>query len=144
MRIDTLQRNPYNPRREIQEANLEGLADSIRKNGVIQPIIIREKLGKYEIIAGERRWLAAKMAGLQEIPVRLIEVSDEEAMQFALVENLQREDLTPLQIANGLNELIKRYALTHEQVAEALGWSRVAVTNKLRLLNLPIWKCNSS
>ncbi len=137
MAIDILQRNPYNPRGEIQEANLEGLADSIKKNGVIQPIIIREKLGKYEIIAGERRWLAAKMVGLREIPVRLIEVSDEEAMQFALVENLQREDLTPLQIANGLNDLIKKHSLTHEQVAEALGWSRVAVTNKLRLLNLP-------
>ena len=137
LRVDQLHPNPYQPRKQMDPASLKILSDSIREHGVIQPVLVRNAPSGYEIVAGERRWRASQLAGLSEIPVHILELSDNQAMELALVENLQREDLNPLEIAQGINELIKKFSFTHEQVASKLGWSRAAVTNKLRLLQLP-------
>ncbi len=128
----------YQPRRIIHEAELETLANSIRTQGIIQPILVR-KTGEdhYEIIAGERRWRAAQMAGLTAVPVVIKEVSDENAMAIALIENIQRENLNPLEEALALERLSKEFHLTHQQVAEAVGKSRAVISNLLRLLTLP-------
>ncbi len=127
----------YQPRRIIREPELETLADSIRTQGIIQPILVR-KTGEdhYEIIAGERRWRAAQMAGLVKVPVVIKEVSDENAMAIALIENIQREDLNALEEALALERLSKEFNLTHQQVADAVGKSRATVSNLLRLLTL--------
>ena len=125
------------PRSQFDEAALQELADSIREYGLIQPITARKlPNGFYQIIAGERRWRAARIAGLKEIPVRVIEADDGRAMEIALVENLQREDLNPIEEANGFRTLIEVYGLTQEQAAQRVGKSRPAVANALRLLNL--------
>jgi ParB family chromosome partitioning protein len=129
--------NPFQPRRTIIPDQLRELASSIKEHGVIQPILVRKVGDAYQIVAGERRWRAAQMAGLSDVPVKELEISDEQAMEFALVENLQREDLSTLEIAQGIQELITRLSLTHEEAAQKIGISRVAVTNKLRLLQLP-------
>jgi ParB family chromosome partitioning protein len=134
---DALSPNPFQPRRSIIPEQLQELASSIKEHGVIQPILVRKTGDSYQIVAGERRWCAAQMAGLSEVPVRELELSDAQAMEFALVENLQREDLSTLEIARGIQELISRLSLTHEEAAQKIGISRVAVTNKLRLLQLP-------
>lgn len=128
----------YQPRRIMREADLETLADSIRTQGIIQPILVR-KTGEdhFEIIAGERRWRAAQMAGLTKVPVVVKTVSDENAMAIALIENIQRENLSPLEEALALERLSKEFNLTHQQVADAVGKSRAAVSNLLRLLTLP-------
>jgi len=136
--IGLLQPGKYQPRTGMDAARLTELAESIKAQGVIQPIVARE-IGrdKYEIIAGERRWRAARQAGLTEIPVVLREVDDRAVIAMALIENIQREDLNPLEEALALSRLIDEFSLTHQQAAEAVGRSRAAVSNLLRLLELP-------
>ena len=136
--IDRLQPGKYQPRTGMDPARLTELAESIKVQGVIQPIVARE-IGKdmYEIIAGERRWRAARQAGLSELPVVLREVDDRAVIAMALIENIQREDLNPLEEAVALSRLIDEFSLTHQQAAEAVGRSRAAVSNLLRLLELP-------
>lgn len=141
--IADIQAGPSQPRRSIQAQPLEELAASIKANGVIQPIVVRPLTAgtpggiRYEIVAGERRWQAAKLAGLTEIPVVVRELSDREAVAVALIENIQREELTPAEEARALQRLIGEFTLTHQQVADVVGRSRAAVTNLLRLLDLP-------
>jgi ParB family chromosome partitioning protein len=135
--VDQLQRGRYQPRTRMDDSSLQELAASIRKQGLMQPILVRPlERGRYEIIAGERRWRAAKIAGLAEIPVLIREVPDSAALAMALVENIQREDLNPLEEAGGVQRLIGEFKLTHQEAAEAIGRSRAATTNLLRLLNL--------
>lgn len=131
--------DPAQPRKKFDDDALNQLADSITENGLLQPIAVRpKKLGTgYIIIAGERRWRAARLAGLDEVPVIIKDVSDEQAAALALIENLQREDLNPIEIAEGCHQLIEKYGLTQETAAKKLGKSRSAVTNSLRLLALP-------
>jgi len=135
--VDIIQRGKYQPRIDMHPDTLEELADSIRAQGVVQPIVVRP-IGpnRYEIIAGERRWRAAQMAGLHEIPAVIREVPDNAAIAMALIENIQREQLNPMEEARALQRLIDEFELTHQQAAEAVGRSRVAVSNLLRLLSL--------
>lgn len=136
--IDLIQRSRFQPRFDIRPETLETLADSIRGQGIIQPILVRPlaDLGRYEIIAGERRWRAAQMAGLHQVPTIVQEVPDRTALSLALIENIQREDLNPLEEAEALARLVNEFELTHQEVAEAVGRSRTTVTNLLRLLDL--------
>ena len=135
--LQKVEPNPLQPRRAFDEEALEQLADSIAQHGVIQPLTVREmNSGFYQIIAGERRWRAARMAGLSEVPVVVLNVDDKTAMELALIENLQRQDLNPMEEARGYQSLMQDYALTQEQVAEQVGKSRSAVANALRLLGL--------
>lgn len=135
--VDLLQRGRYQPRNEIAQEAIEELANSIRAQGVIQPIVVRSiAQGRYEIIAGERRWRAAQLAGLHEIPALIKNIPDEAALAIALIENIQRENLNPLEEAHALQRLSDEFNLTHQQVAEAVGKSRTTVSNLLRLLNL--------
>ena len=135
--IDALRPGKYQPRTRMDEASLAELAESIRARGVIQPVIVRPvDGGRYEILAGERRWRAARMAGQQNVPALVREVPDEVALGIGLIENIQREDLNPIEESNGLKRLIDEFHLTHEEVARAVGRSRAAVTNLLRLLEL--------
>ncbi|HZF18220.1 MAG TPA: ParB/RepB/Spo0J family partition protein [Burkholderiales bacterium] len=135
--LDQLQRGRYQPRTKMDDASLQELAASIRKQGLMQPILVRPiEGGRHEIIAGERRWRAAKIAGLAEVPVLVREVPDSAALAMALVENIQREDLNPLEEAGGVQRLIDEFKLTHQEAAEAIGRSRAATSNLLRLLNL--------
>ncbi|HEY0310462.1 MAG TPA: ParB/RepB/Spo0J family partition protein [Luteimonas sp.] len=136
--IDALAPGRYQPRKTMDDAKLNELAESIRAQGVIQPIVVRDLGGRsYEIIAGERRWRASRLAGLDEIPVVVREVDDRTVVAMALIENIQREDLNPLEEAQALQRLIDEFDLTHAQAAEAVGRSRAAVSNLLRLLELP-------
>lgn len=136
--INEVEPNREQPRKEFNESALSELSKSIEKNGIIQPILVRPKAGgSYQIVAGERRWRAARMAGLTEIPVVIREMSDEEAAVFALIENLQREDLNPVEEAEGIRSLIEEFGMTQEEAADRVGKSRTAVTNTLRLLKLP-------
>lgn len=135
--VDLIRRGKYQPRVDMHPESLEDLANSIRAQGVVQPIVVKPSgSGDYEIIAGERRWRAAQMAGLQEIPAVVRNVTDKAAMAMALVENIQRENLNPMEEANALQRLIAEFQLTHQEVAEAVGRSRAAVSNLLRLLEL--------
>jgi len=135
--VDVIQRGEYQPRVDMHQESLQDLADSISAQGVVQPIVVRSVgENRYEIIAGERRWRAAQMAGLHEIPAVVREVDDRSAIAIALIENIQRENLNPLEEARALERLIKEFELTHEQAAEAVGRSRAAVSNILRLLDL--------
>ena len=135
--IDLLQRSKYQPRTHMDKQALAELADSIRSQGVVQPIVARElKTGNYEIIAGERRWRAAQMAGLETVPAIVRRVPDEAAIVIALIENIQREDLNPLEEASVLQQLIGEFGMNHQKVADTVGRSRTAVTNLLRLLTL--------
>jgi ParB family chromosome partitioning protein len=137
MPVELLQRGRYQPRGQMDQESLDELASSIRKQGVLQPIVVRKLTsGDYEIIAGERRWRAAQLAGLERVPVVVRDLSDEEAMVIALIENLQREDLNPVEEARGMQRLIDEFSMTHQQVADSVGRSRVAVSNLLRLLAL--------
>ena len=129
--------NPDQPRREFDEEELQALADSISVHGIIQPLTVRElNSSYYQIIAGERRWRAARMAGLSDVPVVVIEADDRKAMELALIENLQRQDLNCVEEALGYKALIEEYGLTQEETAERVGKSRPAVANSLRLLGL--------
>lgn len=135
--VELLQRGKYQPRRDMDQVALEELAESIRHQGVMQPIVVRPiDDTRYEIIAGERRWRATQLAGLDEIPAVVRDVSDETAIALALIENIQREDLNPMEEAFALKRLQDEFELTQKEVAEAVGKSRTAVTNTLRLLNL--------
>ena len=127
----------YQPRSYMDEIALQTLADSIKTQGIMQPILVREiAVGKFEIIAGERRWRASQLAGLTEVPVLVRDIADESALAMALIENIQRENLNPLEEAQGIKRLIDEFAMTHEKAAAAVGRSRVAVSNLLRLLSL--------
>ena len=136
--LQKIEPNRLQPRKSFNEEELASLADSIRQHGVIQPLTVRLlDTGYYQIIAGERRWRAARMAGLREVPVVIIEADDNKAMELALIENLQRADLTPIEEARGYQQLIGEYGLTQEQVADRVSKSRPAVANAMRLLSLP-------
>ena len=140
--VDLMQRGVYQPRVDMHPETLQELADSIKAQGVVQPIVVRPiDDTRYEIIAGERRWRAAQMAGLQEIPSVVKEVSDQAAMAMALIENIQRENLNSMEEARALQRLIKEFELTHQQAADAVGRSRAAVSNLLRLLELEADVC---
>jgi ParB family transcriptional regulator, chromosome partitioning protein len=135
--LQRLQAGKYQPRTIMADEPLKELADSIRERGVMQPLLVREiDRERYEIIAGERRFRAAKLAGLNEVPVRILEVDDQAAAAIALIENMQREDLNPLEESRGLSRLIHEFSFTHEQAAKAVGKSRSAITNLLRLSQL--------
>jgi ParB family transcriptional regulator, chromosome partitioning protein len=135
--VETLRPGKYQPRTRMDEASLADLAESIRARGVIQPVVVRPVgEGRYELLAGERRWRAARIAGLERIPAIIREVPDDVALGIGLIENIQREDLNPLEEAHGLQRLVKEFGLTHEQAAQAVGRSRSAASNLLRLLNL--------
>jgi ParB family chromosome partitioning protein len=144
--IDTIERSPFQPRTDFDPEQLRELADSIKQRGVIQPLLVRpiqtavpqaENARRYELIAGERRWRAAREAGLTTIPAIVREASDEEALEIALIENLQREDLNPIEEARAYDQLATQFKLTQEQIAEKVGRSRAAVANSTRLLGLP-------
>lgn len=135
--VDKIQRGQYQPRLHIRQDSLEELAESIRAQGVVQPIVIRPtQSGQYELIAGERRWRASQLAGLHEIPAVIKDVPDQAAAAIALIENIQREDLNPLEEAQALQRLIEEFSITHQQAAESVGRSRASVSNLLRLLDL--------
>ncbi|HQT81811.1 MAG: chromosome partitioning protein ParB [Ferrovum sp. 37-45-19] len=136
--ISVLTPGRYQPRTAMSEEALNALARSIQEQGILQPILVRplEKLGQYEIIAGERRWRAAQRAGVRDVPVIIKNIADKATLAVALIENIQREDLNPIEEAKGLGRLIKEFKLTHEEVAQAIGRSRSAVSNLLRLMDL--------
>jgi ParB family chromosome partitioning protein len=140
LKVEQMQPGKYQPRTKMDQASLATLADSIKAQGIMQPILVRkldsQPTERYEIIAGERRWRASKLAGLQEVPVLVRDIPDESALAMALIENIQRENLNPLEEAQGIKRLIDEFAMTHQVAAEAVGRSRTAVTNLLRLLNL--------
>ena len=137
--VDVIQKGRFQPRHDIAQEALQELADSIRAQGVVQPVVVRrlpEDNTRYELIAGERRWRAAQLAGLHEIPAVVRDVPDQAAMAMGLIENIQREELNPIEEAAALQRLIEEFGLTHQQTAEAIGRSRAAVSNLLRLLTL--------
>ena len=137
LNVAQLQPGKYQPRSYMDDAALQTLADSIKNQGIMQPILVREIAPeKYEIIAGERRWRASQMAGLVQVPVLVRDIADESALAMALIENIQRENLNPLEEAQGIKRLIDEFAMTHEKAADAVGRSRAAVSNLLRLLTL--------
>ena len=138
--ISDLSRNPYQPRQYFSEEKLEELASSIKKNGIIQPIAVRpnkSENGKYEIIAGERRWIAAQRAGLHEIPVTILNLNDVESLEVAIVENIQRDDLNPVEEARGYKRLSEEFNYDHDSISKLMSKSRSHVSNTLRLLTLP-------
>jgi ParB family transcriptional regulator, chromosome partitioning protein len=135
--IDLIDRNPRNPRRDFRDEELQELTDSVKRHGVVQPIAVRALGERYEIIAGERRWRAAQRAGLHDVPVTILDVSDSEALEVAIVENVQRADLNPVEEARGYQALIAEFGYTQQTLGETIGKSRVHVTNTLRLLKLP-------
>ncbi len=137
LNINEIEPNRDQPRKTFDETALSELADSIAQHGVIQPLLVRPIQDGYQLVAGERRWRAARLAGLTEVPVVIKELSDSETMEIALIENLQREDLNPIEEAEGLQLLIDTYGLTQDECAKRVGKSRPAITNSLRLLNLP-------
>ncbi|WP_303805871.1 ParB/RepB/Spo0J family partition protein [Ruminococcus flavefaciens] len=138
LRISEIEPNRDQPRKAFSDEAITALADSIREHGMLQPILVRPiSTGGYQIVAGERRWRAARMAGLDEVPVNIRELSDLETMQIAIIENLQRENLNPVEEAAGYAELIEKYGMTQEKVAKMVGRSRSAVANAVRLLSLP-------
>ncbi len=138
LKLNEIEPNRSQPRKEFDEGALAELADSLSRHGMLQPLLVRPLMGGgYQIVAGERRWRAARMAGLTEVPAIIRELADHEVMELALIENLQREDLTPLEEAQGYQTLMDTYGMTQEEVAHTVGKSRPAVANALRLLNLP-------
>lgn len=134
--VERIERGRYQPRVHFDQAALEELSESIKAQGVVQPVVVRPVGSSYELLAGERRWRAAQMAGLQSIPAVVRDIDDQAAAAIGLIENIQREDLNPLEEARALERLIEEFGLTHQEVAEAVGRSRVAVSNLLRLLEL--------
>ncbi len=138
LRISEIEPNRSQPRKNFSDEAISALADSIQEHGMLQPILVRPlSTGGYQIVAGERRWRAARMLGLDEVPVNIKELSDMETMQIAIIENLQRENLNPVEEAAGYNELIENYGMTQDKVAKMVGRSRSAVANAVRLLSLP-------
>ena len=137
LKLSEIRPNPYQPRKDFDKNELQELADSIKENGVFQPILVRKSLSGYELVAGERRLRASKLAGLKEIPVIIKDFNDKEMMEISLLENIQRKDLTPIEEANAYEQLIKKLNYTQDQLAKRIGKSRANVTNLLRLLTLP-------
>ena len=137
LKVDEIRPNPYQPRKVFDKSELEELANSIKENGVFQPILVRKSLSGYELVAGERRLRASKLAGLKEIPVIIKDFNDTQMMEISLLENIQRKDLSPIEEANAYNQLIKKLNYTQEELAKRLGKSRTNITNMLRLLALP-------
>ncbi len=138
LRTSEIEPNREQPRKHFSTESISNLADSIREHGILQPILVRPlDSGGYQIVAGERRWRAARMLGLDEVPVTIKELTDTETMQIAIIENLQRENLNPIEEANGYNDLIENYGMTQEQVGKMVGKSRSAIANAVRLLTLP-------
>ncbi|MBM3793233.1 MAG: ParB/RepB/Spo0J family partition protein [Acidobacteria bacterium] len=135
--ISLIDPNPLQPRTIFQEARLNELADSIRANGLIQPIIVRRKADRFELIAGERRWRAARMADLTEVPVVIQELADEKLLEVSLIENIQREDLNPIEVAIAYDRLAREHHLSHEEIGRRTGKDRATITNMIRLLKLP-------
>ena len=135
--ISSILRNKFQPRKNFNKEQMEELTNSIKERGIIQPIIVRRQADKYEIVAGERRWQAAQNAGLHEVPIVEIQADDLKSLEFAIVENVQRDDLNPIEEANGYKRLIDEFNYDHEKVAKFIGKSRVHITNCLRLLTLP-------
>ncbi len=135
--LNRLVSNPYQPRKSMNQDNLDELAQSIKKQGILQPLVVRHVDAQYQIVAGERRWRAAALAGLETVPVIVREFDDQEMLELALIENIQREALNAVEEAEAFRQLIEEFALTQDQVAERVGKSRVAITNSLRLLRLP-------
>jgi ParB family chromosome partitioning protein len=135
--LDRIRPSPFQPRKEFSEEALRELADSVRAQGIVQPLIVRERAGALELIAGERRWRAAQLAGLVEVPIIVREADDRAVLELALIENLQRENLNPVEEAHGYAQLIEQFKLTQEDAALKVGKSRAAVANSLRLLKLP-------
>ena len=137
LRISDIEPNRDQPRKSFDDDGIAALADSIKQHGMLQPLLVRPYGSSYQIVAGERRWRAARMLGLSEVPVQIRELTDSETMQIALIENLQRENLNPIEEAKGYSELIEQYDMTQEEVAKTVGRSRSAVANSMRLLALP-------
>jgi ParB family chromosome partitioning protein len=137
LRINDIDPNMDQPRRHFDQESINELGKSIMEHGVVQPILVKEANGRYTIIAGERRWRAARSVGLEKIPAIILDIDDRKMLEIALIENLQREDLNPIEEAEGINNLMKEYKLTQEEVATRIGKSRSAIANTLRLLRLP-------
>lgn len=137
LRVSEIEPNRGQPRKNFDDETISALADSIKEHGILQPILVRPYGNGYQIVAGERRWRAARMLGMSEVPVQIKELSDLEAMQLALIENLQRENLNPVEEAKGYSELVESYGMTQEEVAKTVGRSRSSVANAMRLLALP-------
>ncbi len=135
--IDRIEPNPLQPRTIFQPDRLQELAQSIKANGIIQPLVVRPRPGGYQLVAGERRWRAAKLAGLAEVPAFVQEISDDRLLEITLVENIQREDLNAIEVAQAFDRLIRELKLSHEEIAERTGKDRTTITNTLRLLKLP-------
>jgi len=135
--IAEIRANPYQPRKEFDEAGLKELSESIKENGVFQPILVRKSVSGYELVAGERRLRASKMAGKKDIPAIIVDFNDQQMMEISLLENIQRKDLTPIEEATAYDQLIRKLGYTQEVLAKRLGKSRTNVTNLLRLLHLP-------
>ncbi len=130
--------NPFQPRKSFDEEDLTGLAASVRSHGILQPLVVRQKDGGYQLVAGERRLRAAKEIGLETVPVRVVNFNDQEMLEAALIENIQRTDLNPIEKAHGFKDYIDRYQITHEQLAQRLGLARSSITNLVHLLDLPV------
>lgn len=137
LKVSEIRPNPYQPRKEFDQTGLEELANSIKENGVFQPVLVRKSVNGYELVAGERRLRATKLAGVKEIPVIIKDFNDKEMMEISLLENIQRKDLTPIEEALAYDQMIKKLNYTQEQLAKRLGKSRTNITNMLRLLSLP-------
>ena len=137
LNLDQLSPNPFQPRSDFDQEKLDELAQSIKEHGIIQPIVVRHVEGKYQIVAGERRWRAAQIAGLEKVPVVVKEMDDASMMQMALIENVQREDLNPMEEALAYKRLMEEFELKQDEVASRVGKSRSTVANSVRLLNLP-------
>jgi len=137
VRLSEIEPNRDQPRKVFNEESITSLAESIKEHGMLQPILVRPFGSGYQIIAGERRWRAARMLGLSEVPVQIREMNDQQAMQIALIENLQRENLNPVEEAEGYKDLCDRFNMSHEDIAKAVGRSRSSVSNAVRLLSLP-------
>jgi ParB family chromosome partitioning protein len=135
--IDQIERNPFQPRRAFDQDEMAALSQSIRMHGVLQPLVVRSVDGHYQLIAGERRLKAAQEAGLADVPVRVVDFNDQQVLEAALVENIQRADLNPIEKAQGFHDYLERFGMTHEQLATRLGLDRTTVTNLVRLLELP-------
>src|SRR5258708_7048493 len=135
--VDAIQNNPFQPRKAFDKDELNSLSESIRNHGILQPLVVRKQGERFQLIAGERRLRAAQAAGITEVPVRVVDFNDQQVLEAALVENIQRADLNPIEKAQGFKEHLDRFGLTHEQLAARLGLARTTITNLVGLLDLP-------
>jgi ParB family transcriptional regulator, chromosome partitioning protein len=135
--LDLVDPNPLQPRTAFQPDRLQELADSIRANGIIQPLVVRPREGRYQLVAGERRWRAARLAGITDVPVSVQDIPDDRLLEITLVENIQREDLNPIEVAHAFDRLARDLQLSHDEIARRTGKDRTSITNTLRLLKLP-------